>query len=96
MKHQDLIHDLEELASQLLLKLRYEKGDFEGGFCILKDERILVVNKKLPDSRRAAALAEALTQYGLDNVFIKPNLRQYFEDEAAKSTAQAARNAKGQ
>ena len=85
MKYATLIAELEGLAVQLGLKVRYEKGDFEGGFCVLKDERMLVINKKLPDQRRASVLAQALAEYGLENVFIKPSLRDYIEDEVAKS-----------
>lgn len=87
MKYQTLILELEELAAQLGLKLRYEKGDFEGGFCILKEEKMLVVNKKLPDPRRASVLAQALNEYGLDNMFVKPSLREYIEDEIARQAA---------
>lgn len=87
MKYQELISELEALAAQLGLKLRYEKGDFEGGYCIVKDERMLVVNKKLSDQRKAAVLATALNEYGLDNIFIKPSVREYIEDEVAKSRA---------
>ncbi len=85
MKYEALITELEELAAQLGLRVRYEKGDFEGGFCILKEERMLVVNKKLLDPRRASVLAQALAEYGLENVFIKPSLRAYIEDEVTKS-----------
>ena len=84
MKYLSLIANLEELADQLGLKIRYEKGNFEGGFCILKEERLLVINKKLPDPRRASVLAQALNEYGIENVFVKPGLRQYIEDEIAK------------
>lgn len=91
MKYLTLIAELEELSAQLGLTLRYEKGDFEGGFCILKDERMLVVNKKLLDARRASVLAQALSAFGLDNVFIKPALREYIEDEMAKSRMRKAK-----
>lgn len=84
MRYQELIKELEELAAQLGLRVRYEKGDFEGGFCILKEERLLVVNKRLPDPRRASVLAHALGEYGLDNIYIKPTLRGYIDDELSK------------
>lgn len=84
MKYAAVITELEELASQLSLKVRYEKGDFEGGFCILKEERLLVINKKLPDARRASALAQALGTFDLENVFLKPSLRRYIEDEVVR------------
>lgn len=86
MKHLALIAELEQLADQLNLRVRYEIGDFDGGFCILKDERMLVINKKLTHARRAAVLAQALAEVGLDALYIKPSLRQYIEDEIAKGT----------
>ena len=84
MNYAQLVGDLEELARQLNLNIRYEKGDFEGGYCILKDQKVLVVNKRLLDSRKAVALALALSEFGIDLVFIKPNLRAFIEDEVAK------------
>lgn len=84
MNYAHLVGDLEELARQLNLNIRYEKGDFEGGYCILKDQKVLVVNKRLLDSRKAVALALALSEFGIDLVFIKPNLRAFIEDEVAK------------
>jgi len=44
------------------------------------------MNKKLPEARKASVLAQALSEIGLDNVFIKPALRQYIEDETAKAS----------
>jgi hypothetical protein len=85
VNYTQLIQDLESVAQQLGVRLRYEKGDFEGGFCVLREQKLLVVNKRLPDARRASSVAVGLAQYGIDETFIKPTLRQYIEDEAAKT-----------
>ncbi len=85
MKHEQIIAELEEVAQQLGVTIRYEKGDFEGGFCILKARKILIINKKLMPNRKAAVLAVALQEIGLENVFIKPALRQFIEDEVARA-----------
>lgn len=84
MNYTQLIQDLETVAGQLGVRLRYEKGDFEGGFCVLRDQKLLVVNKRLPDARKASSVAVGLAQFGIDETFVKPTLRQYIEDEAAK------------
>ena len=78
--------ELEELTSQFGIQIRYEKGDFEGGYCILKDQKVLVVNKRLHEARKASVLAQALAEYGIETTFIKPNLREYIEDETARAT----------
>ncbi|HLF14596.1 MAG TPA: hypothetical protein VI932_06890 [Bacteroidota bacterium] len=84
MNYSQLILDLESVAEQLGVRLRYEKGDFEGGFCVLREQKLLVVNKRLSEARKASSVAVGLAQYGIDESFIKPTLRRYIEDEAAK------------
>jgi hypothetical protein len=85
MNYLNLLGELEELAGQLALSLRYEKGDFDGGYCILKSQKVLVVNKRLVDARKASCLAQALAEYGIETSFVKPGLREYIEDEVAKA-----------
>ncbi|MBI1804704.1 MAG: hypothetical protein HY033_02485 [Ignavibacteriae bacterium] len=85
MNYLQLLNDLEELTQHLGIELRYEKGDFEGGYCVLRSQKMLVVNKRLPDARKASSLAQALAQYGIEATFIKPTLREYIEDEVAKA-----------
>jgi murein endopeptidase len=84
MKQDDLLQELYEAARQLGVTIRYEKGDFEGGYCILKNEKLLLVNKRLLPARRASVLALAINELGLENLFLKPAVRQYIEDEAAR------------
>ncbi|MBI5474353.1 MAG: hypothetical protein HY961_18605 [Ignavibacteriae bacterium] len=86
MKHEEILSELEETARQMGVTVRYEKGDFEGGFCILKDTKILLVNRKLLPNRKAAVLAVAMSEIGLENVFVKPALREYIEDEVARAS----------
>ena len=85
MKHEDLLQELHEAARQLGVTIRYEKGDFEGGYCILKDEKLLLVNRRLMPSRRVSVLALAISELGLENLFLKPAVRQYIEDEVARN-----------
>ena len=85
MKHEEITQELHELAKQLGVNIRYEKGDFEGGYCTLKDEKIVLINKRLMPTRKAAVLAVALQEIGLDNIYIKPVLREFIEDEVAKA-----------
>jgi len=86
MKHEDLIQELHDVARQLGVTVRYEKGDFEGGYCILKDEKLLLVNKRLLPNRKASVLALAIRELGLENLFLKPAVRQFIEDEVARAT----------
>jgi hypothetical protein len=84
MKHEEVIQELQDAAAQLGVTVRFERGDFEGGYCILRDKRILIVNRRLMPSRKASILAAAMSELGLDNVFLKPVVRAYVEDELAR------------
>ena len=84
MKHDELLAEFEQLATQLGVTVRYEKGDFDGGYCILKTDRILLINRKLMPNKKASVFALALHEIGLDNVFIKPAVRDFIEDEVAR------------
>lgn len=61
-----------------------QKGDFEGGYCVLKAERIIVVNKRLAAVRRASVLAQGLAEVGINEIYLKPAVREFIEDELAK------------
>ncbi|HEX9658274.1 MAG TPA: hypothetical protein VGB89_15325 [Bacteroidota bacterium] len=89
MKVDQLILELEEVAKQLGISIRYEKGDFEGGYCILRDTKMLIVNRRVQPQKKAAVLALGLNDMGLDNMYLKPALREFIEDEVVKAQREA-------
>ena len=36
---------LENIFPNIGYKLRYEKGNFKSGYCILKNEKVVIINK---------------------------------------------------
>jgi len=85
MKHEVLIQELQEVAAQLGVTIRYERGDFEGGYCILREQKILLVNRRLFPAKKASVLAMAMHEIGLEDMYLKPAVREYIEDEIAKA-----------
>ena len=81
LKIETLIAELEDAASQLGLKVIYEKGDFSGGYCILKEEKLIVINRKFDPKHRAMTLAQSLNEVGIENLFLKPAVREYIEEQ---------------
>ena len=67
------------------LKIRFETGNFEGGYCLLREEKMLVINRRTTIPKKNRILAIGLHEYGLDNIFISPALREAIEDEVAKA-----------
>jgi len=84
MTQEQIVKDLESLAANSGITVRYEKGDFEGGFCVLRAERLIVVNKKLPLSKKASVLAQGLAEIGIEENYLKPAIREFIEDELAR------------
>jgi len=89
MKAEEVIEELQDVARQIGVTVRLEKGEFEGGFCVLREQRLVLINRRLMPTRKASVLALALQNIGLDTVFLKPAIRQYIEDEAVKAEREA-------
>jgi hypothetical protein len=84
MTQEQILKELESLADSSGITVRYEKGDFEGGFCVLKAERLIVVNKKLAVSKKASVLAQGVAEIGIENRYLKPAIREFIEEELAR------------
>ncbi len=84
MTQEQMLKELEALASSSGITVRYEKGDFEGGFCVLKAERLIVVNKKLPPAKKSSVLAQGLAEIGIEDRYLKPAVREFIEEELAR------------
>jgi hypothetical protein len=84
MTPEQILKELELLATNSGIALRYEKGDFEGGFCVLKTERLIVVNKKLAPARKASVLAQGMAEIGIEDRYLKPVVREFIEEELAR------------
>ncbi len=82
-----MLTELEEVADKLGFKVRYEKGNFAGGYCILKESRLLVVNSRNEIERRIIIVAKSLKEIGIDDIFVKPNVREIIEKESKRRLA---------
>jgi hypothetical protein len=51
---------LEELFDEARYVIRYEKGNFNSGYCILEERRVVVINKFFSVEGRINALLEIL------------------------------------
>jgi hypothetical protein len=87
---EELFESLKSLASEMEIKIRFETGNFEGGYCLLREEKMLVINRRSTIPKKNRTLALGLHEYGLDNIFIQPALREAIEDEVAKALQENA------
>ena len=86
MDEEAIIDQLEELARGFGIQIRYEaiKQDEEskrvaGGLCLLNGEYVLIINAKATGKDRIRTLAEALRHFNLDQIYIRPVLREILD-----------------
>ena len=84
MKSADILLALEEIAANIGIELRYEKGDFEGGLCRVDQDQLIIINANLMTQRKITLLARELSTVNLDDVFIVPAIRNIIETERNK------------
>ncbi|MEI7824024.1 MAG: hypothetical protein WCI01_01915 [Chlorobiaceae bacterium] len=53
---------LESFIKELGYTLRYEKGNFLGGECRLKEDKVVVINKFLPLEGKISSLAQVISK----------------------------------
>ncbi|MBA4310361.1 MAG: hypothetical protein C0425_08495 [Chlorobiaceae bacterium] len=77
---EDIVEELKELAKQLGATVRFEKGDFNGGYCLLKESKVIVINKMANTQKKAMILAAALKELGVEQIFLTPKIREIIEE----------------
>ena len=71
---------LEDLVAESAYILRYEKGNFKSGYCLLKEQKIMIVNKFFTMEGKINALLDILKIIELDTSrFTEKSLKLYQE-----------------
>jgi hypothetical protein len=92
LKPEKLLEELKALAESIGVQVIIDKGNFAGGYCTVYEQRKIVLNRLLPPEAKASKIAQSLVQFSLDEVFIKPALREFIESEHGRATAQRPQN----
>ena len=69
---------LEDLFAESDYVLRYEKGTFKSGFCVLKDTRTVLVNKYYPLEGKINCLLDILREIPLDTAGLSEKNRKLY------------------
>jgi hypothetical protein len=71
---------LEDLIAESDYIMRYEKGNFKSGYCLLKEQKIMIVNKFFAMEGKINALLDILKNVELDtSKFSEKNMKLYQE-----------------
>lgn len=81
------LQKLEQIFEQLGYKVRYEKGNFKSGYCIVEDRKIAVINKFFDLEGRVQTMLDILINMDLDLTILEDSLQSFLNRLLAKSTA---------
>ena len=71
---------LEDMIAESDYTLRYEKGNFKSGYCVLKDQKIVIVNKFYTTEGKINTLLDIFKNVKFDTArFSEKNLKLYEE-----------------
>lgn len=71
------LHKLEEVFKALAYTVRYEKGNFQSGYCVVEDRKVVVVNKFFDTQGRFMTLMDILANMDFDPHNLPEKSRQF-------------------
>ena len=74
---QHTLEKLESLLKSLGFKLRYEKGNFKTGSCVLENNRVILVNKYSNLESKVNALADLLQRSETDDTLLEDKQKAF-------------------
>ncbi|MBN1634662.1 MAG: hypothetical protein JW917_10900 [Ignavibacteria bacterium] len=81
-KKETLIRELIEIYGKIGFKVRTEKGNFKGGFCLLREQKILLLNKNLSQEKKIGFLLKNLSELNTEEIYIKPAIRELIDNQS--------------
>jgi hypothetical protein len=78
---------LEDMIAESDYTLRYEKGNFKSGYCVLKDQKIIIVNKFYTTEGKINALMEILKNVALDRSRFSEKSQKLYDEVLQFQTA---------
>ena len=73
------LEKIEKILYETGYVIRYERGNFQSGYCILEEKKVLVLNKFLPLEGRINTLIDILPQLSLNPESLLSESRKLLE-----------------
>jgi hypothetical protein len=80
LKIDKIFEYLLELAERMGIRIVKGKGDFHGGGCRIRQDKVIVINKIKPIEYQSRTIVEGLSNYGLSDHYLIPAVRSYIEE----------------
>ncbi len=81
------LEKLEKILEEAHYILRYERGTFQSGYCILEERKVVVLNKFLQLEGRINTLFDIIPQININPELLSPEARKTYDEISAKQAA---------
>jgi hypothetical protein len=81
---QTTLDKIQKVTEEAGYIIRYERGSFQSGFCILEDRKVVVLNKFLQLEGRINTLIELMPQLKINIEDLTAESKKVFEDIMGK------------
>ncbi len=82
------LEKIEKILDEAEYVLRYERGTFQSGYCILEQRKVVVLNKFLQLEGRINTLIDIIPQLNLMPEFFTPETRKIYDNVMARYAEQ--------
>jgi hypothetical protein len=83
--NQSTLDKLEDVLSQADYKMRYERGTFQSGWCLLEEKRVVVLNKFLDTEGRINTLLDLIPQLNINYDKLTLESQKLYDSVVSKS-----------
>lgn len=83
---QTTLDKLEDILGESGYTVRYERGTFQSGYCILEQKRVVVLNKFLNTEGRINTLVELIPQLNVEFDKLTHESQKLYEEVMKSST----------
>ena len=78
--NQTILNKLEKILSESDYVVRYERGSFQSGYCILEDKKVVVLNKFLNIEGRINTLIDLIPSLKITYEFLTTDSQKMFDN----------------
>ena len=82
---QTTLEKIEKILDEAEYIVRYERGNFQSGYCILEQRKVVVLNKFLPLEGRISTLIDIVPQLRIEPGMLTPDVRRIYDEIVAAS-----------
>jgi len=77
---QNTLDKIERVLDEASYVIRYERGTFQSGYCILEQRKVVVLNKFLQLEGRINTLIDIIPQLKIDAESLTPEARKTYDE----------------